>query len=758
MTKEIQLIKRDGRSEALDINKVHKVLMWACEGVDNVSVSEIEATAMLKFFGGMRTADVHKALIEATHELISDEFPNYDLVAGRLLMFDVRKVAYGHYEPEPLLDVIRKNVAGGWYDKNLESMYTLTEWAIIESYINHNLDFNFKIAGAREWESKYLIQDRRTKTVVESPQIAYILIAAILMKKYVAYEGIKVIKEYYNIIAKGEVVLPSPIIHGIRSSVPQGASCTLIEAGDSLDSIAVTAQAAMRYAANKAGLGISLANLRGVNQKIRGGEAITTGPVPFGQFIQRAVGACSQGGMRKGSVTFYHNIWHIDVMDLLVLKNNKGTEETRIRHADHAFNINKYLFRKILKGEQIFLFSPEEVPDLLKAFYADQPKFEELYEKYSRSRSVSKRAIDGAELRDVLVGERTSTSRVYIHFVDNSNEQGSFYPDKAPIRMSNLCLEVALPTEPLQSIDDENGLISLCNLSATNWGALKSPSDLKRICRYAVMALDALLDYQHYPVKAAQNSTDWYRPLGIGVNNIAYFLAKRGAKFDVEGAKLIDEYMEAQSFYLISASVELAERYGPCGKYKNVRYSDGIMPHHLRKQAFDAIVPHVERQDWASLIERIKVSGARNATLMCNMPSETSSRVHGMTNGGEPARSLITTKSGTKIVVPGYDRLKAKYDLEWDMSMEGYIFVQAAFQKWMDQAISLNTRYVPKNYPDGKVPASLILNHLAMLCKYGLKTAYYNNNYKDVVTKDIEATEQVTEDEVTEVECDSCSI
>lgn len=760
MSKQIQLIKRNGSQEPLDISKIHKVLLWACDKVENVSVSEIEATAMLKFFNGMRTSDVHKALIEATHELISSDFPNYDLVAGRLLMFDVRKVAYGHYEPAPLMDTVRKNVKDGWYDANLESMYSPEEWATIESFINHDLDFDFKIAGAREWVNKYLIQNRSTKQVVESPQIAYILIAAILMRKYVADDGIKVIKEYYDIISKGDVVLPSPIVHGIRSSVPQGASCTLIEVGDSLDSIAVSAQAALRYAANKAGLGIALQNLRAVNQVIRGGEAVTTGPVPFGKFIQHAVGSASQGGMRKGSVTFYHNIWHLDVLDLLVLKNNKGTEETRIRHADHAFNINKYLFRKIIKGEQIFLFSPEEVPDLLQAFYADQDKFAELYEKYSRSRSIAKKTIDGAVLRDLLIGERVSTSRIYIHFVDNSNEQGSFYPDKAPIRMSNLCLEVTLPTIPLESIDDENGLISLCNLSAINWGTVKSPQDMKRRCKYAVYALDALLDYQDYPVKAAQNSTDWYRPLGVGVNNVAYFLAKRGLKFDQEGAKVVDEYMEAQSFYLISASVELAERYGACGKFENVRYSDGIMPFHLRKTAFDKIVEHTERMEWDQLIERIKVSGARNATLMCNMPSETSSRIFGMTNGGEPARSLITTKGGTKIVVPGYDRLKNKYDLEWDMSMEGYIYVQAAMQKWMDQAISLNTRYVPKNYPGGKVPGSLILNHLAMLVAYGLKTAYYNNNYKDVVVDDINLVEDTPVDDVQDDEshCESCSI
>lgn len=757
VSKETKLIKRDGREEALDIQKIHKVLMWACEGVDNVSVSEIEATAMLKFYSGMQTSEVHSTLIDATHELITEDTPNYDLVAGRLQMFDIRKVAYGQFEPFPLIDIIRKNVAAGWYSKTLETMYTEKEWKTIESYMNHKNDFNFKIAGAREWVNKYLIQDRATKQFIESPQVAYILIAAILMRKYVEQDGIKIVKEYYEEISRGDIVLPSPIVHGIRSSKPQGASCTLIEAGDDLDSIAATAHAAMRYAANKAGLGIGLQNLRGVRQKIRGGEAVTTGPVPFGQFIQKAVGSCSQGGMRKGSVTFYHNIWHVDVLDLLVLKNNKGNEDNRIRHADHAFNINKFLFRKILKGEQIFLFSPEEVPDLMKAFYDDQPKFEALYDKYSRSRSIKKNVVDGFELRDLLIGERGGTSRIYLHFVDNSNEQGSFYPESAPIRMSNLCTEVTLPTIPLYSIDDPDGLISLCNLSAVNWGTVKTPEDMKRRCRLAVFALDSLLDYQTYQVKAAQNSTYWYRPLGIGVNNVAFFLAKRGLKFDVEGAKVVDEFMEAQSFYLIQASVELAERYGPCGKFKHVRYSDGICPQDLRSKAFDAIVPFQERMPWAPLKDRMKKSGARNATLMCNMPAETSSRVHGLTNGGEPARSLITTKSGTKNVVPMIDRLKYKYDLEWDMSMEGYIYVQAAMQRHMDQAISLNTRYVPKNYPGGKVPGSLMLNHIVLLCKMGLKTAYYNNNNQEVKSEDEVEVEQVVE-VIDETECESCQV
>lgn len=754
--KEILLVKRDGRQEPLDISKIHKVLMWACEGVENVSVSEIETNAMLKFFNGMKTSDVQKSLIEATHDLINEEFPNYDIVAGRLQMFDVRKIAYGQFEPPRLYDHVKKQVEDGWYDKRILEMYSESEIDKLDSFIKHDRDFDIKIAGAKEWVNKYLIQDRATGNYVESPQVAYILVSAILMHKYVADEGLKIVREYYDEISTGDTTIPSPVVHGIRSSIPQGASCTLIEVDDDLNSIGSSAHAAMLYAANKAGMGVSVSGLRGANQQVRGGEAITTGPIPFTQFIQKSIASCSQGGMRKGSVTFTHNIWHIDVEDLLVLKNNKGTEETRVRHADHCFNLNRYLFRKILKRETIFLFSPEQVPDLHKAFFDDQDNFIELYEKYSRSRSITKRSIDGSLIRDLIVSERLGTSRVYLHFVDNTNEQGSFYPERAPIKMTNLCTEITLPTKPFYSIDDTEGLISLCNLSAINWGSIKNTSDLKRRCRNAVYALDSLLDYQTYPVKSAQNSTDWYRPLGIGINNLAYFLAKRGLKYDAEGAKVVDEYMEAQSYYLLEASVELAEKYGPCGKYKDVRYSDGIMPFHNRKVALDEIVPHIERMDWSSLIERFKKVGARNATLGACMPSETSSRVFSMTNGVEPARSLIVTKGGTKLVVPGFERLKKKYDLEWDMSMEGYIYVMAVIQKWLDQAISLNTRYVPKNYPDGMVPATKILNHLALICKLGLKTVYYNNNFKEVSKDD---NSDLPSDNITnEDDCESCKI
>lgn len=749
--KEIVVTKRNGSEEPLDIEKIHRVLNWACEGVDDVSTSEIEAQAKLKFHSGIKTSELHQSLVDSAHELICEDTPNYDLVSGRLAMFDLRKRVYNNFEVPDLYDIVVKNIADGWYHPELLGTYTRDEWKTLNNYINHDLDFNFRICGAREWMDKYLVQNRVTGEFKETPQVAYMLVSAILMKRYVADDGIKIVLDYYDDLSKGDTSIPSPVAAGIRTPKPQGASCTLIEVGDDLGSIGASAQAILLYASNKAGLGIGVQNLRAAGQPIRQGDATTTGPIPFAQFLQSAVSSCSQGGMRKGSATFFHNIWHKDVESLLVLKNSKGTEETRIRHADHAFNMNGYMLRKILKGELLTLFSPEEVPDMHAAFYADQPLFAELYEKYSDDTTKNSVKIDGKIIRDLLVNERTGTSRIYLHFVDNTNQQGSYDPIEFPVRQSNLCLEIVQATRPIKSLDDPDGLISLCNLSALNWGRIKKPSDFKGPARRAVFALDSLLEYQPYLLPAARNSTDWFRNLGIGVTNFAYFLAKRGLKYNKAALETVDEYMEAMSFYLISASVELAERYGPCQKYMSTKYGRGEVPFDNRKKTIDELVPAVLRQDWAPLKARLKKSGIRNAVLMANMPAETSSRGLNMTNGGEPVRALITTKGGTKMVVPEFHKLRNKYDQEWDVDLDGYIDVQMVKQKWMDQAISLNTRYDPSKHPNNMIPAKVILNHITRVYKYGGKTMYYNNLRQIVANTE----EEVIEDEI---ECPSCTV
>lgn len=428
--------KRDGRKEPLDIEKVHQVVMWACEGIVGVSPSEVEGQAQLKISNGMKTSELHQSLVEAAHELISPESFNYDLVAGRLAMFDVRKKVYGKFDPDHVLDVVRKNVKDGWYDKEIESLYTEEQWNVINGYTDHERDFNFRIAGIKEWRNKYLVKDRVSGDLKETPQIAYILIAAILMRKYVEDEGIKIVKDYYDNLSQAFTTLPTPVLAGVRTPTRQFASCTVVEVGDSLDSITASTDAIVKYASRKAGLGIGVYNLRAEKQKVRNGDATTTGPIPFTQLLQSAVLSCSQGSIRKGSATFFHNIWHKDVEKLLVLKNNRGTEETRVRHSDHGFNINGHIWRKMMRGEDMYLFSPEDFPDLQEAFFTDSDKWVELYEKYSRSRKAKK--INAAVLRDTLLTERIGTGRIYIHNVDNANQQGSFIPEVAPIRQSNL--------------------------------------------------------------------------------------------------------------------------------------------------------------------------------------------------------------------------------------------------------------------------------------------------------------------------------
>lgn len=753
---ELFVTKRDGRKEPLDIEKVHQVVMWACDGVVGVSPSEVEGQAQLKIVNGMKTSELHQSLVEAAHELISMDGLNYDLVAGRLAMFDIRKQVYGKFEPDSLLDIVRENVKDGWYDKELESLYTDEQWGELDKYIKHDRDFNFRFAAIKEWRNKYLVQDRVKKELKETPQVAYMLISAVLMKKYVADEGLKIVKDYYDALSLGDTTLPTPVLAGVRTPTRQFASCTVLEVGDSLDSITASVDAIVKYASRKAGLGIGVYNLRAEKQKVRNGEATTTGPIPFTQMLQSAVLSCSQGGLRKGSATFFHNIWHKDVEKLLVLKNNRGTEETRVRHSDHGFNINGYLWRKMMKGEDMYLFSPEDFPDLQKAFFEDSDKFAELYEKYSRSRKATK--VSAASIRDTLITERIGTGRIYIHNVDNANQQGSFMPDVAPIRQSNLCVEIELPTSPLEKFDDENALISLCTLSAINWGRIRKPEDFEKPMRLAVMALDSLLDYQDYPLKASKNSTDWYRSLGIGVNDFAHFLAKRGLKYgEPETLEVVDEYMEAMSYYGIRASVELAKRYGACGKVENTKYSLGITPKDARKKAVDELVVHKERFDWITLQEELKLYGIRNATLFACMPSETSSRVMNLTNGVEPIRDLITIKDGTSIVAPEAERLKNKYEITWDIDAENYLKTMAVIQKWMDQGISINTTYDPSNFPDGKLSGALIFKHMLLAYKYGLKTMYYNNNNK-VASQEVPQEVEKELPPVDDAECESCTL
>lgn len=757
---KINVTKRDGNTEPLDIDKIHKVVTWACEGTYNTSPSEIEQASRIKFYDGIKTSDLHESIVNATHDLIAKD-NQYDLVAGRLALFDIRKRAYGQFEVPHLYDIVLKNSKDGWYDPELPSMFTREEWDKLNSYLKHERDFDIRISGIDEWRSKYLVQNRATKELKESPQVSYMLISAVLNKQY----GLKEIKEYYNDLSTFITTIPTPLVSGVRTKTKQFSSCVLIEAGDSLSSISATADACMKYASRKAGLGVSVASFRAEKQPVRGGEALTTGPIPFTQFIEKAALSCSQGGIRKGSINFNHWGLHLDLRKLLVLKNNKGTEETRIRHSDHTFLMNGFIYKKLMRDQSIHLFSPEEVPDLYDAFFKDQIKFEQLYEHYSTSKKIKKEVITAEEYKTLLIGERQGTSRIYTLNVDLANNNGPFIPELAPIKMTNLCVEILQHTAPLQYHDDPDGLIALCTLSAINFGELRSPQDLEQPCRRAVRALDSLLSLQDYPLAASKRHTEMYRPLGIGINNLAYFLAKHNLKYGEQRAlELLDEYMEAFSYYLIKASVELAREKGPCQAVEHTKYKQGIVPMDTRKLAVDELVPHTTRLDWDSLKEDLKTYGIRNATLMACMPSETSSKIANCTNGVEPVRSMVVTKRGRKTVAPYAHRMEQKYDIVWNqVGPKNYLKTMAVIQKWIDQTISSNTTYNIEHYFNSVIPAQTILEDILTAYKYGLKTLYYCNNLKSVDTDSEDNSEEKLEEimqseNLDEDDCESCKI
>ena len=731
----IMVTKRDGRKESLDIEKLHKVVYWATEGLKNVSVSELELRSQIQFYDNIKTTDIQETMIKAAADLISEENPAYQYVAGRLVNYHLRKQVYGDYQPWHLYDLVKKNVAAGFYDPDLLSDYTEEEWNKINSIIDHERDMSLTYVAMEQLRGKYLVQNRVTGQIMETPQVLYALVAAVLFSKYDKSTRLNWVKDYYECISKHDVSLPTPIMAGLRTPQRQFSSCVLIETDDSLDSINATTSAIVKYVSQKAGIGIGAGRIRAIGSPVRNGDTSHTGVVPFYKLFQAAVRSCSQGGVRNGAATLYYPLWHLEVEDLLVLKNNKGTEDTRVRHMDYGVQFNKVMYERLLAGSTITLFSPNDVPDLYDAFYSDTDTFRNLYEKYERNPKIRKKSIPAIDLFSAFMTERKDTGRVYLMNVDNANSHSAFIESIAPIKQSNLCCEITLPTKPLTHLHDENGEISLCTLSAINWGNINKPSDFERPCKLAVRALDELLDYQDYPVPAAKISTMNRRPLGIGIINLAYWLAKNDFKYsDDSSLPKLDEYMEAMSYYLIKASVDLAIEKGACPKSNETKYSQGIMPIDTRKQDIDEVVAYSERMDWDSLRAAAKAYGIRNSTLMALMPAETSAQIANATNGIEPPRSYISIKQSKdgvlKQVVPEFRKLKNKYELLWDQkSPEGYIKICAVLQKYIDQAISVNTSYNPQYYPDEKLPMSDMLKLLLLHYKLGGKTLYYFNTY-----------------------------
>ncbi|MCF5898305.1 class 1a ribonucleoside-diphosphate reductase subunit alpha [Aeromonas veronii] len=725
--------KRNGHKEPIDLDKIHRVLDWAAEGLDNVSVSQVELKSHIQFYDGIRTADIHETIIKATADLISEQTPDYQYMAARLAIFHLRKKAYGQFEPPHLYQHVARLVDMGKYDKHLLEDYTQAEFEELNTHLDHWRDMDFSYAAVKQLEGKYLVQNRVTGEIYESPQFLYILVAACLFSKYPKDTRLDYIKRFYDAVSTFKISLPTPIMSGVRTPTRQFSSCVLIECDDSLDSINATASSIVRYVSQRAGIGINAGRIRGLGSPIRGGEAFHTGCIPFYKYFQTAVKCCSQGGVRGGAATLFYPLWHTEVESLLVLKNNRGVEENRVRHMDYGVQINKLMYQRLIKGGDITLFSPSDAPGLYDAFFADQDKFEALYVKYEQDPAIRKKTLKAVDLFSLMMQERAGTGRIYIQNVDHCNTHSPFDPSVAPVRQSNLCLEIALPTKPLNNIDDESGEIALCTLSAFNLGAIEKLEDLEEMADLAVRALDALLDYQDYPIAAAKKGSMGRRTLGIGVINYAYYLAKNGARYsDGSGLALTHRTFEAIQYYLLKASVQLAREFGPCPLFGETTYAQGILPIDTYKKDLDALCNEPLHLDWESLREEIKSVGLRNSTLTALMPSETSSQISNATNGIEPPRGLVSVKASKdgilKQVVPEYDRLKDQYELLWKQpSVDGYLQLVGIMQKFVDQAISANTNYDPARFEGNKVPMKQLLKDLLTAYKYGLKTLYYHN-------------------------------
>ena len=763
----IQVTKREGHTENLDLEKIHKVVFWATEGITGVSASEVEIKSHIQFYNGIKTTDIQETLIKSAADLISEETPNYQYVAGRLINYHLRKQIYNSYDPWPLYKLVKQNVNAGFYDHTLLEVYSEDEWNTLDSYIHHDRDENFTYVAMEQFRGKYLVQNRVTGEIFETPQMAYMLIAATLFQTYPAETRLKWVHDYYDAISLYDISLPTPVMAGLRTPQKQFSSCVLIETGDSLDSINATASSIVRYVSQKAGIGIGAGRIRALGSPIRNGDAYHTGVIPFYKHFQTATRSCSQGGVRNGAATLYYPIWHYEVEDLLVLKNNKGTEDNRVRHIDYGVQFNKLMYERLISGGDITLFSPHDVPEMYEAFFNDQDRFKELYEKAERSTKLRKKTLKAIELFGKFMQERKDTGRIYLQNVDHANTHSPFDESVAPIKMSNLCGEIDLPTVPLNDVNDEDGRIALCTLSAINWGNVKSPHDFEKMCRLAVRGLDALLTYQNYPVRAAELATKEFRPLGVGIINFAYFLAKNDVSYsDPKALALVDEYAEAWSYYLLKASADLAVEQGACTRWKDLKSAKGQLPIDTRKIEVDELVPYQERMPWPELREQIKATGQRNATLMAIMPAETSAQISNATNGIEPPRSYVSIKGSKhgqlRQVVPEFRRLKNKYELLWDQkSPEGYLKICAVLQKYIDQGISINTSYNPRFYDDEKIPMSEMLGHLIMCYKYGTKQLYYFNTMDGQGEIDVEKSSTTVNESSTseeQEECDSCVI
>ena len=766
MSNGITVIKRNGDKDSLNLSKVHKMVEHACEGLAGVSASQVEISSGIQFFDGMKTSQIQEILVRSASDLISLESPNYQYVASRLLLFDLRKALNNHYEDHPpILDHVKKCADLDVYDKTIIEKYTDEEWKEIDSYIDYGRDYLFSYAGMRQVVDKYLVQDRSSGELYETPQQMYIMIALTLFQRYPKEKRLDYVRRYYNAISKHKINIPTPVMAGVRTPLRQFASCVLVDVDDTLDSIFSSDMAIGYYIAQRAGIGINAGRIRGINSKIRGGEVQHTGVIPFLKKFEATVRCCTQNGIRGGSATVHFPIWHQEIEDILVLKNNKGTEDNRVRKLDYSIQISKLFYARFMQNKDISLFSPHDAPKLYDAF--GTPEFDELYLEYENDTSVPRKTIGGQELFMSLLKERSETGRIYIMNIDHCNSHSSF---KDKVNMSNLCQEITLPTEPINHIDDPNGEIALCILSAINVGKITQLDQMDELCDLAVRALEELIDYMQYPVEAAKRSTLARRSLGIGYIGLAHYLAKNGVKYDDPKAwKLVHDLTESFQYHLLKASNNIAKEKGACEGFPHTKYSDGVLPIDTYKKEVDEIVSNDLNYDWNTLRDDIKEHGLRHSTLSAQMPSESSSVVSNATNGIEPPRDFLSIKKSKKgplkQIVPGYPHLKSHYTLLWDMKDNGgYIRITAVMQKFFDQAISGNWSYNPSNYPNNEVPMSVMTKDLIETYKYGWKTSYYQNTYDAKSDLDVEDTKVSLEALVSNIEssneseCESCTI
>ena len=763
MTNGTKVRKRNGSIEPLNLEKMHVMVEEACKGLAGVSASQVEIQSGIQFYDGISTGEIQEILIRSASDLIDLDHPNYQYVAARLLLFSLRKQVFKRLHDHPtVIEHLKVNVDKGVYDSEILDLYSEEEFSKLQGFIDHERDYLFTYAGLRQVVDKYLVQDRSTGELYESPQFMYMLISACIFAKYPKETRLDYVKKYYDAISKHKINIPTPIMAGVRTPIRQFASCVLVDIDDTLDSIFSSDMAVGRYVAQRAGIGI--------NAKIRGGEVQHTGVVPFLKKFEATVRCCTQNGIRGGSATVHFPIWHQEIEDILVLKNNKGTEDNRVRKLDYSIQISRLFYERFMAAQEISLFSPHDVPGLYDSFGTDA--FDELYLKYEQDESIPRKTVGGQDLFLDLLKERAETGRIYIMNIDHCNSHSSFI-DK--VEMSNLCQEITLPTKPIQHIDDETGEIALCILSAINIGKIRDVSDFELLCDLAVRSLDELIDFQQYPVRAAEVATKARRSLGVGFIGLAHYLAKQGVKYEDPAAwQMIHDLTESFQYYLLKSTVQLAKEKGACQYSDNTKYSHGILPIDTYKKDVDELVPNNLKHDWESLREEVKEYGVRNSTLSAQMPSESSSVVCNATNGIEPPRGYLSIKKSKKgplkQIVPSYGTLKNNYTLLWDMtSNTGYINIVAVMQKFFDQAISGNWSYNPQHYEGSEVPTSVMAQDLLTTYKYGWKTSYYQNTY-DIKTDEVEemppiANEQSKLDSLLndlsnaeEEACESCSI